>query len=106
MTTDEAIRIVDLKKLKGRTRYEGQEDFLDEVLVAEIKRLRNIVGTTLFYRDEIIIMFDCPRCNHPYKLSDTNSIDTWCCDECEITLHYSDTMFLEILAQVQRKYAF
>lgn len=39
MNADEAIRIVK-SKAEGRTRYEGQEPFLDEVLVAEIERLR------------------------------------------------------------------
>lgn len=39
MTPDEAIRIVK-SKAEGRTRYDGQEPFLDEVLVAEIERLR------------------------------------------------------------------
>lgn len=42
MTADEAIRIVKSKS-NGRTRYENQEPFLDEVLVAEIERLRAIV---------------------------------------------------------------
>jgi len=39
MTPDEAIRIV-RQKANCRTRYEGQEPFLDEVLVGEIERLR------------------------------------------------------------------
>ncbi len=39
MTPDEAIRIVD-SKAQGRTRYEDRHDFLDEILVAEINRLR------------------------------------------------------------------
>jgi hypothetical protein len=39
MTPDEAIAIVK-SKANGRTRYEGQKPFLDEVLVAEIERLR------------------------------------------------------------------
>lgn len=38
MDANEAIRIVKSKS-RGRTRYEGQEPFLDEVLVAEIERL-------------------------------------------------------------------
>lgn len=38
MTPNEAIAIVD-KKAEGRTRFEGQPDFLVEVLVAEIRRL-------------------------------------------------------------------
>lgn len=43
MTPDEAIAIVK-SKTNGRTRYEGQEPFLDEVLVGEIERLRNMLG--------------------------------------------------------------
>jgi hypothetical protein len=39
MTADEAIAIVRARG-KGRTRYEGHEPFLDEILVAEIMRLR------------------------------------------------------------------
>lgn len=39
MTPNEAIRIVK-RKTQGHTRYEGQEPFLDEVLVEEIERLR------------------------------------------------------------------
>ena len=42
MTPDEAIALVD-KKAKGRTRYEDKHDFLDEVLVKEIKSLRKRV---------------------------------------------------------------
>lgn len=38
MNVDEAIKMV-RDKSKLRTRYEGQEPFLDEVLVAEIERL-------------------------------------------------------------------
>lgn len=38
MTPEEAIKIVKAKA-NLRTRYEGQEAFLDEVLVAEIERL-------------------------------------------------------------------
>lgn len=40
MTADEAIAIVNTKSA-GRTRYEGQPDYLDEVLVDEIEQLRN-----------------------------------------------------------------
>ncbi|KKM39532.1 hypothetical protein LCGC14_1564380 [marine sediment metagenome] len=39
MTLDESISDV-RSKARGRTRYEGQEPFRDEVLVAEINRLR------------------------------------------------------------------
>jgi hypothetical protein len=38
MTPKEAVAIVK-SKANGRTRYEGQKPFLDEVLVAEIERL-------------------------------------------------------------------
>jgi hypothetical protein len=40
MTPEEAILIVE-NKARGRTRYEGQEPFLDEILVEEIRRLQN-----------------------------------------------------------------
>ncbi len=50
MNINEAIRIVD-SKANGRTRYEGQEDFLDEVLVKEIKRLRNIIANCYLHLD-------------------------------------------------------
>lgn len=43
MTPDEAIAIVK-SKAAGRTRYKDQEPFLDEVLVGEIERLRNMLG--------------------------------------------------------------
>ena len=39
MTPDEAIKIV-RSKANCRTRYEGQESFLDETLVEEIERLK------------------------------------------------------------------
>jgi len=39
MTVDEAIAIVN-SKASARTRYAGQAPFVDEVLVAEIERLR------------------------------------------------------------------
>jgi hypothetical protein len=42
MTPDEAIAIVRVNA-SGRTRYEGCPDRADEVLVAEIERLRAIV---------------------------------------------------------------
>ncbi len=42
MTVDEAVGIVKAKAA-GRTRWEGQQDFLDEVLVAEIERLRSLL---------------------------------------------------------------
>lgn len=43
MTPDEAIAIVN-SKASGRTRYAGQEPYIDEVLVAEIERLRSEVS--------------------------------------------------------------
>jgi len=42
MTIDEIIKQVGIKA-SGRTRYPGQEPFWDEVLVAEIERLRKLV---------------------------------------------------------------
>ena len=48
MTADEAIAIVKTKSA-GRTRYEGQPDYLDEVLVMEIERLR--IGLRLARQD-------------------------------------------------------
>lgn len=39
MTPDEAMAIVK-SKAAGRTRYEGQEPYIDEVLAAEVERLR------------------------------------------------------------------
>lgn len=43
MTPDKAIAIVK-SKASGRTRWEGQEPFLDEVLVMEIERLRSFIS--------------------------------------------------------------
>jgi len=42
ITVDEVIKRVRIKA-NGRTRYEGQEPFWDELLVAEIERLREQV---------------------------------------------------------------
>ncbi len=53
MTADEAIAIV-YSKARGRTRYEGQEPFLDEVLVAKIERLRVLLDDTITKANEII----------------------------------------------------
>ena len=39
MNADQAIAIVE-SRARGRTRYVGQEPFVDEVLVTEIERLR------------------------------------------------------------------
>ena len=50
MTPDEAIRIVNEKSV-GRTRYEGREPFLDEVLVGEIERLRDALAACRKYAD-------------------------------------------------------
>ena len=58
MTPDEAIRIVE-SKAKGHTRYEGQEDFLDEVLVDEIKRLQEIIANCYNYLDGC--SHECPN---------------------------------------------
>lgn len=46
MTADEAIAIVE-SKARGRTRYEGQEPFVDEVLVAEIRKLREALKAVI-----------------------------------------------------------
>ncbi len=53
MTAGEAIEIV-RSKARGRTRYEGQEPFLDEVLVDEIERLRAELAATIAKANEII----------------------------------------------------
>ena len=42
MDTDKALEIV-RSRAKGRTRYAGQEPFVDEMLAAEIDRLRHSV---------------------------------------------------------------
>ena len=57
MTPEEAVRIVESKS-RGRTRYEGQRDFLDEVLVKEIKRLRGIVANCYDHLDGC--SYECP----------------------------------------------
>ena len=51
MTPDQAIQIV-ASKVRGRTRFEGQEPFLDEVLVGEIERLRTVLGECEEYFDQ------------------------------------------------------
>ena len=53
MTPDEAIAIVNCKA-NGRTRYEGQEPYLDEVLAAEIIRLQKLLNE----RDAFIVNND------------------------------------------------
>lgn len=45
MTPNEAIAAVK-SRAEGRTRYDGQEPFLDEVLVGEIERLRRKLKET------------------------------------------------------------
>ena len=42
MTPDEALSIVDTKAA-GRTRFDGMEPYADEVLAAEVRRLRKLV---------------------------------------------------------------
>jgi hypothetical protein len=42
MTIEEIIKQIKIKA-EGRTRYIGQEQFWDEVLVGEIERLRKLV---------------------------------------------------------------
>ena len=56
MTPDEALAIVE-SKARGRTRYEGQEAFLDEVLAMEIYRLRDLLDARPI-ADECIKMLD------------------------------------------------
>jgi hypothetical protein len=43
MTVDEIIKQINIKS-SGRTRWDGQEPFWDEVLVAEIGRLRGLLS--------------------------------------------------------------
>lgn len=43
MTPEEAVKIVEARSC-GRTRYEGKEPYIDEVLVLEIRRLQNIIN--------------------------------------------------------------
>lgn len=54
MLVDKIIATINTKA-SGRTRYEGQEPFWDEVLVAEIERLRKAVVTL---RDYASVTFD------------------------------------------------
>jgi len=54
MTPQEAISIVDSRSV-GRTRWMGQEDFLDEVLVQEVRRLRKLLDTPPTWL--------CPECS-------------------------------------------
>lgn len=42
MTVDEAIATVRSRSM-GRTRYAGQSPFIDEILVAEVERLRAVL---------------------------------------------------------------
>lgn len=51
MTPDEAISLV-RDKIKGRTYYEGQHPHLDEVLVAEIERLRAALEEIIAHMDK------------------------------------------------------
>lgn len=57
MNIDKAIADV-RSKANGRTRYEGQEPRIDEVLVAEIDRLRGRLGNVI-ERCEIIADGSC-----------------------------------------------
>ena len=45
MTVDEAIKDVE-SKARGRTRFVGMEPYRDEILVAEIYRLRALLDGT------------------------------------------------------------
>ena len=53
MTPDEALSIVDAKAA-GRTRFAGMEPYVDEVLAAEVRRLRNELAarTALVSRED------------------------------------------------------
>ena len=62
----------------------------------------------LAYKDEVAneTFFDCPRCRTPHSFDIPDSAHIWCCDVCDITLHYPEQTFLEILTQVQKKYVY
>ena len=62
MTADEAIKIVNIRAA-GRTRYEGCEPWLDEVLVAEIERLRGLLR-------ECLSDYGSPRFTDRYNMAD------------------------------------
>lgn len=42
MTPEEAVKIVEARSC-CRTRYEGKEPYIDEVLALEVRRLQNII---------------------------------------------------------------
>lgn len=68
---DEIIQDIE-SKARGRTRYEGQEPYRDEVLVAEIKRLRELC-------DKAAVSLDGrPHVHSPGIKGLTN------CDHCEL----------------------
>ena len=75
MTPDEAIAIVD-SKASGRTRYDGQEPFMDEVLVKEIRRLRAVVDKLPKTADGVpvgigdTVYFDLDTDEHIRRFSD------------------------------------
>jgi hypothetical protein len=48
MNTAEAIQIVRARSL-GRTRYDGQAQYIDEILVEEIDRLRELLAESWWY---------------------------------------------------------
>lgn len=52
MDVEEAIRIV-RDKSSGRTRWEGQEPYLDEVLVEEVLRLRGALRYAEGYLEDL-----------------------------------------------------
>ncbi len=59
------------------------------------------------FKDEItgMTMFNCPRCRTPHQFYNPALTSIWQCCTCDITLHYQDRSFLEILIEAQKKYA-
>ena len=60
MTPDEALSIVDTKAA-GRTRYEGQEPRVDEVLAAEVRRQREEIAALRLTLGEQPPPANCPE---------------------------------------------
>lgn len=50
-TVEDALMLVD-EKARGRTRYEGQEPYVDEMLAGEVRRLRSILNTGICMWDD------------------------------------------------------
>lgn len=49
------------------------------------------------------ITFNCPRCDEEHTF-DPEPVDSWQCSVCDITLHFSDGSFIDILLEVQKHY--